>query len=85
MGWLEALRIRFRSTPSLIRQPFIDRSGCDINFSSVPEDSLILDVDELATQDELIKSITSGLKICDIVIFSAVNGKGIIDAVNHLP
>ena len=70
MNWTLLFRRRFENSPAVIdgQSTFeVGNTNCFINLQSVPENSLILDVDVLAGTDDEIGRAIHGKQRCDYV------------------
>ena len=70
MSWIEQLESIFRNTPMHIEVDLYDKSGCILNFESLPEKSVVIDVDLLAENDSSIRGVFGADTRCDVAIFN---------------
>ena len=70
MSWIEDLESIFRNTPMHVEADFYDKSGCILNFESLPEKSVVIDVDLLAQNDPSIRGVFGTDTRCDVAIFN---------------
>ena len=55
-----------------VKVDLYDKSGCILNFESLPEKSVVIDVDLLAENDSSIRGVFGTDTRCDVAIFNAV-------------
>ena len=70
MSWIEELESIFRNTPMHVEVDLYDKSGCILNFESLPEKSIVIDVDSLADNDDSIREVFGTDTRCDVAIFN---------------
>ena len=51
-----------------------EKSGCDLNLASLPDDSLVLDVDAFLKHHETAQSVVGQDRRCDLAVFALRNG-----------
>ena len=78
MNWIRLIHRRFANSPAVVdgQQIFeVGNTDCFINLQSVPENSLILDVDALNEADEHIRRSIRREQHCDYVATGCVCAK----------
>ncbi len=51
-----------------------EKSGCDLNLTSIPEESIVIDVDVLLQHHELSQVVVGQDRRCDLAVFALRNG-----------
>ena len=53
-----------------VQTDYYEKSGCDLNLTSIPEDSIVIDVDALLQHHGQARSVIGQDQRCDIAIFA---------------
>ena len=72
MNWIQTIRQRFENSPAEIHGKWVCEAGdsrCDLDFRSIPSNSMILGVDLLNDTDVQVHSSIDREKHCDYVVF----------------
>ena len=75
MSWIEQLESKFRDTPMHVVEKRYDKSGCILNFDSLPIGSVVIDVDAFVENDDQIRGIVGRDTRCDVAIFGLHRGE----------
>ena len=74
MSWIEQLESVFHNTPVRVNVDLYDKSGCILNFESLPNESVVIDVDLLAENDAQVRTVFGGDARCDVAVFNFHEG-----------
>ncbi len=69
MIWINELKSRFNNTTIIQNDKKFIQDRCPIHLQSMPEPSVIIDVDKLIKREVMIDRIINGKPICDVLAF----------------
>lgn len=61
-----------------VRTDSYAKCGCVLNLTSLPEESVVIDVDALIRHDGQVRGVVGGDMRCDLAVFTIRNGEGAV-------